>query len=89
MCRNIRTLHNFEPPATEDEIRASALQYVRKISGSTKPSQANREAFERAVDEVAAVTTRLLDQLVTNAPPKDREVEAAKAKARSAARYAA
>jgi hypothetical protein len=89
MCRNIRTLHNFEPPATEDEIRASSLQYVRKISGFTKPSQANAEAFERAVDEVAAVTTRLLDQLVTNAPPKDREVEAAKAKARSAARYAA
>jgi hypothetical protein len=89
MCRNIRTLHNFEPPATEDEIRASALQYVRKISGSTKPSQANTEAFERAVDDVAAVTARLLDELVTNAPPKDREVEAAKAKARSAARYAA
>jgi hypothetical protein len=89
MCRNIRTLHNFEPPATEDEIRASSLQYVRKVSGFTKPSQANAEAFERAVDEVAAVTARLLDQLVTNAPPKDREVEAAKAKARSAARYAA
>jgi hypothetical protein len=89
MCRNIRTLHNFEPPATEDEIRASSLQYVRKISGFTKPSQANAEAFERAIDEVAAVTARLLDQLVTNAPPKDREVEAAKAKARSAARYAA
>jgi hypothetical protein len=89
MCRNIRTLHNFEPPATEDEIRASSLQYVRKISGFTKPSQANAEAFERAVDEVAAVTARLLDQLVTNAPPKDRELEAAKAKARSAARYAA
>jgi hypothetical protein len=89
MCRNIRTLHNFEPPATEDEIRASSLQYVRQISGFTKPSQANAEAFERAVDEVAAVTARLLDQLVTNAPPKDREVEAAKAKARSAARYAA
>jgi hypothetical protein len=89
MCRNIRTLHNFEPPATEDEIRASSLQYIRKISGFTKPSQANAEAFERAVDEVAAVTTRLLDQLVTNAPPKDREVEAAKAKARSAGRYAA
>ncbi len=88
MCRNIRTLHNFEPPATEEEIRASSLQYVRKISGFTKPSQANAEAFERAVDEVAAVTTRLLDQLVTGAPPKDREVEAAKAKARSAARYA-
>ena len=89
MCRNIRTLHNFEPPATEDEIRASSLQYVRKVSGFTKPSQANAEAFERAVDEVAAVTARLLGQLVTNAPPKDREVEAAKAKARSAARYAA
>jgi len=89
MCRNIRTLHNLEPPATEDEIRASSLQYVRKISGFTKPSQANAEAFERAVDEVAAATTRLLDQLVTNAPPKDREVEAAKAKARSADRYAA
>jgi hypothetical protein len=89
MCRNIRTLHNFEPPATEDEIRASSLQYVRKVSGFTKPSQANTEAFERAVDEVAAVTRRLLDELVTNAPPKDREVEAAKAKARSAARYAA
>jgi hypothetical protein len=89
MCRNIRTLHNFEPPATEDEIRASSLQYVRKISGFTQPSKANAEAFEQAVDEVAAVTRRLLDQLVTNAPPKDREVEAAKAKARSAARYAA
>jgi hypothetical protein len=89
MCRNIRTLHNFEPPATEDEIRASSLQYVRKISGFTKPSQANAEAFERAVDEVADVTRRLLGELVTTAPPKDREVEAAKAKARSAARYAA
>ena len=89
MCRNIRTLHNFEPPATEEEIRASSLQYVRKVSGFTKPSQANAEAFERAVDEVAAVTARLLGQLVTNAPLKDREVEAAKAKARSAARYAA
>ena len=89
MCRNIRTLHNFEPPATEEEIRASSLQYVRKVSGFTKPSQANAEAFERAVDEVAAITARLLGQLVTNAPPKDREVEAAKAKARSAARYAA
>ena len=89
MCRNIRTLHNFEPPATEDEIRASSLQYVRKISGFTKPSQANAEAFDRAVDEVAEVTRRLLGELVTNAPPKDREVEAAKAKARSAARYAA
>ena len=89
MCRNIRTLHNFEPPATEDEIRASSLQYVRKISGFTKPSQANAEAFDRAVDEVAAITHRLLGELVTNAPPKDREVEAEKAKARSAARYAA
>jgi hypothetical protein len=89
MCRNIRTLHNFEPPATDEEIRASSIQYVRKISGFTKPSQANAEAFERAVDDVAAVTARLLGELVTNAPPKDREVEAAKAKARSAARYAA
>ena len=89
MCRNIRTLHNFEPRATDEEIRASALQYVRKVSGFTKPSQANAEAFDRAIDEVAAVTARLLDQLVTSAPPKDREVEAAKAKARSAARYAA
>jgi hypothetical protein len=89
MCRNIRTLHNFEPPDTEDEIRASSIQYVRKISGFTKPSQANAEAFERAVDEVADVTRRLLGELVTTAPPKDREVEAAKAKARSAARYAA
>ena len=88
MCRNIRTLHNFEPPATDDEIRASSLQYVRKVSGFTKPSQANTEAFERAVDEVAAVTTRLLGELVTNAPPKDRETEAAKARARAAARYA-
>ncbi|MET0614111.1 MAG: DUF2277 domain-containing protein [Thermoleophilaceae bacterium] len=89
MCRNIRTLHNFQPPATEDEIRASSLQYVRKISGFTKPSQANAEAFDRAVDEVAEVTRHLLGELVTTAPPKDREVEAAKAKARSAARYAA
>jgi hypothetical protein len=89
MCRNIRTLHNFDPPATDDEIRASALQYVRKISGFSKPSQANAEAFERAVDDVAAISARLLGELVTNAPPKDREVEAAKAKARSAARYAA
>jgi hypothetical protein len=89
MCRNIRTLHNFEPQATDEEIRASSLQYVRKISGFTKPSQANAEAFERAVDDVAAATARLLGELVTNAPPKDREVEAAKAKARSAARYAA
>ena len=89
MCRNIRTLHNFDPPATEDEIRASALQYVRKISGSSKPSQANAEAFDRAVDEVAAVSSRLLGELVTTAPPKDREVEAAKARARAQARYAA
>jgi hypothetical protein len=89
MCRNIRTLHNFEPPATEDEIRASALQYVRKVSGSTKPSQANAAAFERAVEEVAAATTRLLDSLVTSAPPKDREAEAAKRRARAAERYAA
>jgi hypothetical protein len=89
MCRNIRTLHNFEPPATEDEVRAASLQYVRKISGYNKPSRANAEAFERAVDEVAAASLRLLGSLVTAAPPKDREVEAAKARARSAARYAA
>ncbi len=89
MCRNIRTLHNFEPPATEDEVRAAALQYVRKISGSTKPSRANAAAFERAVDVIAAASTELLDQLVTSAPPKDREAEAAKARARTAARYAA
>jgi len=89
MCRNIRTLHNFEPTATEDEIHASALQYVRKISGSTKPSQANAEAFERAVEEIADVTARLLESLVTTAPPKNREVEAAKAKARSEKRFAA
>ena len=89
MCRNIRTLHNFEPPATEDEIQASALQYVRKISGSTKPSKANEEAFARAVDEVVTATTKLLDSLVTSAPPRDREVEAAKARARAAERYAA
>ncbi|HEV3375726.1 MAG TPA: DUF2277 domain-containing protein [Thermoleophilaceae bacterium] len=89
MCRNIRTLHNFEPPATEDEIRGAALQYVRKISGFTKPSQANAEAFERAVDAVAAASAQLLDELVTNAPPKDREVEAAKRRARAAERYAA
>ena len=89
MCRNIRTLHNFEPPATEDEVRAAALQYVRKISGSTKPSQANAEAFERAVEEVAAISSRLLASLSTTAPPKDREVEAAKARARAAKRYAA
>ena len=89
MCRNIRTLHNFEPPATDDEIRAAAIQYVRKISGAGKPSKANEAAFERAVDAVAAASARLLDELVTSAPPKDREVEAAKARARSAQRYAA
>jgi hypothetical protein len=87
MCRNIRTLHNFQPPATTEEIQASALQYVRKISGSTKPSQANEEAFDRAVEEVTAITTRLLSELVTNAPPKNREEEAAKARARAAERY--
>ena len=89
MCRNIRTLHNFEPPASDDEVQAAALQYVRKISGSAKPSQANAEAFDRAVEAVAEASRRLLDELVTNAPPKDRDVEAAKARARSAARYAA
>jgi hypothetical protein len=89
MCRNIRTLYNFEPPATEEEVQDAALQYVRKISGFTKPSQANAEAFERAVDEVAAATARLIGGLVTAAPPKDREVEAAKRRARSAERYAA
>jgi hypothetical protein len=87
MCRNIRTLHNFEPPATAEEIHASALQYVRKISGSTKPSHANEAAFNRAVEEVAEITRRLLDELVTNAPPKNREAEAAKARARAAERY--
>jgi hypothetical protein len=89
MCRNIRTLHNFEPPATEDEIHASALQYVRKVSGSTKPSQANAEAFDRAVEAVTSATAELLAALVTSAPPKDREVEAAKRRARAAERYAA
>jgi hypothetical protein len=89
MCRNIRTLHNFEPPASEDEVRAAAVQYVRKISGFTEPSQANAEPFARAVDEVAAASARLLGELVTAAPPKDREVEAAKRKARSAQRFAA
>ena len=87
MCRNIRTLHNFEPPASSDEVRAAALQYVRKVSGTAQPSQANAEAFARAVDEVAAATTRLLDALVTTALPKDREVEAAKARERAALRY--
>lgn len=85
MCRNIRQLHNFEPPATTDEVRAAALQYVRKVSGSTKPSQANQAAFDEAVEEIAQVTQHLLDHLVTNAPPKDREVEAAKAKERARA----
>jgi hypothetical protein len=89
MCRNIRTLHNFEPPATDEEIRAAALQYVRKVSGSTKPSQANAEAFDRAVDEVALATGKLLEALVTSAPPRDREVEAAKRRARAAERFAA
>ena len=89
MCRNIRTLHNFDPPATEDEVQAAALQYVRKVSGSTKPSQANAEAFDLAVEQVTAITRELLGKLVTTAPPKDREIEAAKAKARAAKRYAA
>jgi len=89
MCRNIRTLHNFDPPATDEEVHASALQYVRKISGSTKPSQANAAAFEEALEAVEAATRSLLDQLVTPAPPKNREVEAAKAKARSEQRFAA
>jgi hypothetical protein len=89
MCRNIRTLYNFEPPATDDEVRAAAEQYVRKISGFTKPSKANAEAFERAVEEVADVSERLLGELSTSAPPKDREVEAAKARARAEQRFAA
>lgn len=89
MCRNIRTLHNFEPPANDREVQDAALQYVRKISGSTKPSQANEAVFERAVAEVAEATQRLLEGLVTSAPPKDREVEAAKRRARAAERYAA
>jgi hypothetical protein len=89
MCRNIRTLHNFEPPASHEEIEAAALQYVRKISGSTKPSKANEEAFQAAVHEVAEISERLLAALTTQAPPKNREVEAAKARARSAERYAA
>ena len=88
MCRNIHTLFNFEPPATDEEVRAAALQYVRKVSGFTKPSQANEAAFERAVDEVAAATRTLLDALVTNAAPKDREREAEKARERAAKRYA-
>jgi hypothetical protein len=88
MCRNIRPLANFEPPVTDDEVRAAALQYVRKISGTTKPSRVNAEAFDRAVAEIAEVSARLLDELVITAPPKNREVEAEKARARSAARYA-
>ena len=87
MCRNIHTLFNFEPPATDDEVRAAALQYVRKISGTTKPSRANEQAFARAVDEVAEASARLLAALVTKAPPRDRELEAARARARSAGRY--
>ena len=87
MCRNIKTLHNFEPPATEDEIRASALQFVRKLSGFARPSQANQVAFDRAVNQVTAAARELLGSLVTNAPPRDREVEAARARARSAERF--
>lgn len=89
MCRNIKTLYNFDPPASEDEVRAAALQYVRKVSGFTKPSRANTEAFDRAVDAVAEISAQLLDELVTAAPSKDREVEAAKARARSEQRFAA
>ena len=89
MCRNIRTLHNYEPHATSEEVHAAALQYVRKVSGSTKPSKANQEAFEEAVHEIAHITQHLLDSLVSQAPPKDRETEAAKAKARAAVRYGA
>jgi hypothetical protein len=89
MCRNIRTLYNFEPPADDEEVRAAALQYVRKISGFAKPSQANAVAFERAVDAVAAASEQLLDELVTSAPPKDREVEMVKARARAGQRFAA
>jgi hypothetical protein len=89
MCRNIRSLHNYDPPTTEDEVRDAALQYVRKISGSTKPSQANASAFERAVDEIALATRHLLDDLVATAPPKNRELEAAKRRARAQQRFAA
>jgi hypothetical protein len=88
MCRSIKPLHNFEPPATDEEAHAAALQYVRKVSGSAKPSQANAEAFNRAVDDVTAVTVRLLAELTTTAPPRNRDVEAAKARARAAERYA-
>ena len=87
MCRNIKTLHNFAPPATDDEIRASALQFVRKLSGFTKPSKANEPAFNRAVDQVTEAARELLGSLVTNAPPRDREVEATKARAKAAERY--
>jgi hypothetical protein len=87
MCRNIKTLHNFEPPATDDEVRSAALQYVRKVSGSAKPSKANEAAFERAVDEIAHVTRHLLAELVTTASPRDREVEAARARARAEKRF--
>jgi hypothetical protein len=87
MCRNIKTLHNFSPPATHDEIRASSLQFVRKLSGFAHPSQGNRQAFDRAVEKVALAAQELLDSLVTNAPPRDREIEAAKARARAAGRY--
>ena len=87
MCRNIKTLHNFEPPATEDEVHAAALQYVRKVSGAQKPSKANEDVFARAVDEVAEVTTRLLAELVTQAAPRDREIEAERARARAAQRF--
>jgi hypothetical protein len=87
MCRNIKTLHNFEPPATDDEIRASALQFVRKLSGSTRPSKANEFAFDRAVEKVAAAARELIDSLVTSAPPRDREVEAMRARERSAERF--
>ena len=88
MCRNIRPLFNFDPPATNDEVRAASLQFVRKLSGFTHPSKANEAAFERAIDEIASVARRLVDSLETNAPPKNREIEAAKARARSAERYA-
>ena len=88
MCRNIRTLHNFAPPATEDEIQAAARQYVRKVSGMTKPSSANQEAFDEAIEAIAATTSALLETLVTKAVPRDREIEAAKARARAAKRYA-
>jgi len=88
MCRNIHTLHNFEPAATDDEVHAAALQYVRKVSGTTKPSQANRDAFDHAVEDIAHLTRHLLEALVTTAPPKDREAEAGKRKARAATRFA-